>query len=55
MIEYLESPVEPLLPIQDLDALIGEYRIIRQIILNAYDKLIEERYPRDDDGNLLFL
>ena len=55
LIEILESPPEPLLPVPDLDIIIAEYRIIRQIISNAYNQLIEEWYPRDDDGNPLFL
>ena len=46
MIHYLENPVYPILPIQDMDIIIGEFRIIRQMVSNAYDQIVERRFPR---------
>ena len=46
MIHYMENPIHPILPVQDLGSVIAEFRIIRQMVLNAYNQLIEERFPR---------
>ena len=46
VIRDLESPVEPILPIRDVDLIVAELRIVRQMVEDEYNRQIELRYPR---------